>query len=613
MRAVPRRTAGRGVVLPRIAVCAVCASLALPTGAGSAQGRPVREYVLTSALAHCRVGYTKRTRWIKKRNGHGRLVRVKKTVCVVRAPKVPVREYTLRNPKAHCRAGYVKKTRRVRKRNTHGKLVRVKKTVCVRSAPTAPPIPAPAIPLHAPALAAVGWGYNGKGELGPGYSSGITTTAAPVLGVAPIKEIDAAGEWGAALLTDGTIKAWGGNASGQLGDGTRELKRTPVAVKGLAGPVAQIAIGGEHIIALLSNGTVETWGNNIYGQLGNGTDGGGKEDCTVLCRSLTPIQVPGLSGVVAVFASGADDAALLSNGTVVAWGENSSGQLGDETQVEKDSPTLAHGLSDVQTVALGAEASLGGHMLALLNDGAVEAVGLNRDGQVGDGSTVNRLTPVRVGGLSGVTAVSASFTHNLALLSNGTVRAWGGNEFGELGSNTPAICGGKLNPLPCATTPIPVPLQEVSTISAGYAFSLAISNKLAYSWGHNNYGQLGDETLADRVGPGLVNGLTGVAAISAGNTHAYALLTSSTPPSGIMIIPGPRSLTVNWEAASLTSSWYVGYRPVEDPPTQFAQVKLAPAARSYTVSNLEVRPYEITVQQIKGTFGRRAVEGTPLP
>lgn len=613
---MPRRTKGRVAASALITTFAVFVSLAVPAGAGTAKSKPVKEYTLKSAKAHCRASYVKKTKSVKKRNTHRKLVKVKKAVCVYLAPKAPVKEYTLRSAKAHCRAGYVKKTKWVKKRNKHRKLVKVKKTVCVYLAPkvgapnqAAPPEAAP--PGAAPS--AVGWGYNGKGELGPGYRSGILTTAAPVIGVAPIEQIAAAGEWGAALLTDGTIKAWGGNVAGQLGDGTTETKLTPVAVNGLGGPVTEIATAGEHAIALLSNGTVETWGNNIFGQLGNGTDGGGKEACKVLCRSLTPIQVPGLSGVVAVFASGADDAALLNNGTVVAWGENKSGQLGDGTQVEKDSPALVHGLSEVKTLALGSESTLGGHMLALLKDGTVEAVGLNTEGQVGDGSTVDSLVPVAVNGLSGVTAVSASFTHSLALLGDGTVRAWGSNRFGELGANTPAICGSKLNPLACATVPIPVPLQEVTTISAGYAFSLAISNKLAYSWGHNNYGQLGGGTVADRVAPGLVSGLTGVAAISAGETHAFALLTSSPPSPGIRVIAGPRSLTVNWEAAGLTDSWYVSYRPVEEPPVTVVRVKLAPAARSYTVPDLEVRPYEVAVEQIKGSFGQRVVVGTPLP
>jgi alpha-tubulin suppressor-like RCC1 family protein len=504
----------------------------------------------------------------------------------------------------------VKRTRWVKKRNRHHRLVRVRKTVCVHRVRKAPaPAPAPS----RPALAAVGWGYNGKGELGPGYSSHILTNAAPVIGVAPIKEIAATGEWGAALLTDGTVKAWGGNASGQLGDGTKETKLTPVAVKGLAGPVTQIATAAEHTIALLSNGTVETWGNNIFGQLGNGTDGGGKEDCTALCGSATPIQVPGLSGVIAVFAGGADDAALLGNGTVVAWGENRSGQLGDGTRVEKDSPTPVDGLSEVKTLALGSEATLGGHMAALLKNGTVKAVGLNAEGQLGDGSTVNSVVPVGVSGLGGVTAISASFTHTLALISDGSVRAWGSNRFGELGVNTPAACGTKLKPLLCATAPITVPLGGVTAISAGYSFSLAISNQLAFAWGHNNYGQLGDGTMSDRVAPGPVSGLTGVTAISAGSTHAFALIATSARRPGIGISAGAHSLTVSWEAAGLADSWYVAYRPITVPPVAFSRVKLAPATRSYTIPNLEVRGYEVAVQQINGSFGRRVVEGTPLP
>jgi alpha-tubulin suppressor-like RCC1 family protein len=594
------RTEGRSAAPALVAVLAASVALLAPAAAGSAKAKPVGEYTLRSAKAHCRAHYVKRTRWVKKRNGRGRLVAVKTTVCVHRAPR-----------RLHCKAGYVKRTKWVRKRNKHHRLVRVRRTVCVRHAPPAPPAPPP--PPSPPSFAAVGWGYNGQGELGPGYRSALLSTAAPVTGVAPIKQIAAAGEWGAALLTDGTVKVWGGNVSGQLGDGTTETKLTPIAVQGLAGPVSQIAIAGEHTVALLSNGTVETWGSNVYGQLGNGTDGGGKEGCTTLCNSSTPIPVPGLSGVAAVFASGADDAALLNNGTVVAWGENKSGQVGDGTQVQKDSPTAVPGLSAVRTLALGAGATLGGHMLALRNDGTVEAVGLNAEGQLGDGSTENSLVPVTVSALSGVTAISASFTHNLALLSDGSVRAWGSNRFGQLGTNTPASCGTTLKPLACATAPIPVPLGAATAISAGYSFSLAISNALAYSWGHNNFGQLGDATTSDHVAPGLVSGLTGVAAISAGNTHSFALLASGPASPGITVTPGVHALTANWEADELADSWYVSYRPVEVPAVAFTRVKLAPATRSYTVSGLEVRPYEIAVEQIKGSFGRRVVEGTPLP
>jgi alpha-tubulin suppressor-like RCC1 family protein len=595
--AAVRRRARRVAVSAPIAFLAVFVSLAA-AGLGAAKPRPAGQYTLKNAKAHCRAHYVKRTRWVKQRNARRQLVRVRKTVCVHRRPPV----------KPRCRAGYLAKTRWVKRRNRHHKLVRVRKTICIRRAPE-PSSPAPS----QPSFSAVGWGYNAKGELGPGYRSSFLTTAAPVAGVASIKQISAAGEWGAALLSDGTVRAWGGNVSGQLGDGTTETKVTPVAVEGLAGPVTEIATAAEHSMALLSDGTVETWGSNIFGQLGNGTDGGGKETCTASCRSLTPVPVPGLSGVVAIYASGADDAALLENGTVVAWGENKSGQLGDGTQVEKDSPTPVQGLSEVKALALGSGPTLGGHMLALREDGTVQAVGLNAEGQLGDGSTVNRLLPVSVSGLSGVAAISASFTHNLALLGDGTVRAWGSNRFGELGASTSASCGTALKPLKCATVPTPVPLREVTTISAGYAFSLALGNGLAYSWGHNNYGQLGDGTVSDRTAPGPVSGLTGVAAISAGNTHAYALLGHSPPPPGIAITAGPRSLTVDWEAAESSDPWYVAYRPVAHPAAKFARVRLAPSTRSYTVSGLEARPYEIAVEQIKGSFGRRVVMGTPLP
>jgi alpha-tubulin suppressor-like RCC1 family protein len=187
---------------------------------------------------------------------------------------------------------------------------------------------------------AAGWGFNGKAEAGAGFASDHVLEPVGVQNLTAIKTVAASGFWGAALLRDGTVMTWGGNNDGQLGDGTTEMKSTPLKVAGL-GHVKQIAIAGEHFIALLSDGTVMTWGSNRFGQLGNGTDGGGKEACSSLCDSTRPIPVAGLSGVVAVFAGGASDAALLSDGSVMAWGENKSGQLGDGTAIQKDRPTRA--------------------------------------------------------------------------------------------------------------------------------------------------------------------------------------------------------------------------------------------------------------------------------
>jgi alpha-tubulin suppressor-like RCC1 family protein len=450
----------------------------------------------------------------------------------------------------------------------------------------------------------VGWGYNGGGVLGAHYSSAAVLTPVPVLGLEP-KEL-AATSATYALMPDGTVEAWGGNSAGQLGDGTLARKLNPVTVKNLRN-VVHIAAGGEHAIALLSDGTVATWGNNIFGQLGIGTSGGGREACKANCHSTVPIRVPGLAGVVAVFASGPDDAALLHDGTVVAWGENKSGQLGDGTKIEKDSPTRVRGLSTVRTLALGGEPTLGGHMLALLNDGTVMAVGYNEQGQLGTGSNVGSLFPVVIRGLSGVTALSASWTHNLALAGH-KLLAWGSNTAGELGVHTRTLCGGKS----CATSPVIVPLEGVSSIAAGFGSSYAVSGGHAYSWGHNKYGQLGDGTRTDRRAPGLVSGLEGVLRVWASNTDAFASLSGSAPAPVIEVTPGPRSLALNWQGSS-GAPWFVTWRPVGLRAFR-PKVKLPASARSYTVTGLEARPYEVVVQQkVGGTFGRVLVEGTPLP
>ena len=454
---------------------------------------------------------------------------------------------------------------------------------------------------------AVGWGFNGKGELGAGFKSPRLLVPVSVVGVPTIKEVVATGGWSAALLSNGTVETWGGNSEGQLGDGTRETKVNPLLVKGLS-DVTQIAGAGEHVIALLGNGTVKTWGANPYGQLGNGTSSNGKE----CCGSSIPITVPGLSGVASVYAGGADAAALLSNGAVYAWGENRTGQLGDGTNVAKFSPVQVRGLAGpVKTLAIGGGSTLGGHMLVLLKNGTVQAVGANTSGQLGNGSAINSATPVTVTGLTGVTQVAATWPHSLALLSDGTVRAWGDDSHGELGVPT-GHCGKK--PLPCSTLPLAVPgLSNVTAIAAGgYAFNLAISGGRVYAWGHNNYGQLGDGTTIGRMTPGLVSGLTGATAVVAGETHSLAMLGGSGPASSLAVLDGSRSVSLSWTSPVQDDPWFISYRPVLSPPVRFSpKVKLPPSARNYTVPGLEVRPYEISIYN--QLYGHRVVMSTPLP
>jgi alpha-tubulin suppressor-like RCC1 family protein len=236
-----------------------------------------------------------------------------------------------------------------------------------------------------------------------------------------------------------------------------------------------------------ASGTLMAWGENRYGQLGD----------SPAIESDVPVAVSALSGVTAVSAGTAHSLALLSNGTVMAWGNNSRGQLGDGTTTESGVPVAVSGLSGVTAVSAGNDYSL-----ALLKNGTVMAWGQNEEGVLGDGTTTKSDVPVAVSGLSEVTAISAS-TFSLALLKNGTVMAWGPSGDGELGGGTrtgPESCGG----FACSMTPVAVcaagetapcthDLSEVTAVSGDGDHSLALlKNGTVMAWGFNQYGQLGD-------------------------------------------------------------------------------------------------------------------------
>jgi len=309
--------------------------------------------------------------------------------------------------------------------------------------------------------------------------------------------------------------AWGSNHAGQLGTGNEAGSDVPVAVPGLSG-VTALSTGspsdcggsncGGHTLALLSNGTVMAWGSNGHGQLGNGSFSG-PEVCNSLPCSRTPVAVSGLTGVIAIAAGGEASLALLSNGTVMAWGFNHLGELGNGTTEDSDVPVPVAGLSNVTGIAAG-----GAHSLAVLSNGTVVAWGANNFGQLGDGgigpeechfSACSR-TPVEVSGLTEVAAISAQANTSLALLKHGTVSSWGA------GATLPSTVSG---------------LSEVTAISAGGAHDLALlSNGTAMAWGLNDYGQLGNGTRENSTTPVKVSGLSGATMIAAGENHSLALL-----------------------------------------------------------------------------------------
>ena len=174
--------------------------------------------------------------------------------------------------------------------------------------------------------AAVGWGYNGDGELGDG------TTADRLLfgtvgGLGGVVQVAAGDAHSLAVTSAGTVWAWGGSLYGQLGNGTTADSSVPVQVKGLTGVVA-VAAGYGHSLALRDDGTVWAWGLNGAGQLGNGTTGN---------TQPTPVEVAGLTGVTKIAAGGLFSLALRSDGTVWAWGGDGTGEMGDGRQTAAQS------------------------------------------------------------------------------------------------------------------------------------------------------------------------------------------------------------------------------------------------------------------------------------
>jgi alpha-tubulin suppressor-like RCC1 family protein len=308
------------------------------------------------------------------------------------------------------------------------------------------------------------WGYGGSGQLGDG-EDGLSDVPVAVQGLKGVTAIAAGSNQSLALLSNGTVMAWGGNESGQLGSGNTAESDVPVPVKGLT-DVTAIAAGGEHSLALLGDGKVMAWGANEHGQLGDGDTK----------NSDVPVAVKSLTGVKAIAAGGEHGLALLDEGTVMAWGSDENGQLGNSSVQAKgeegeeerfsDVPVTVNGVSGVSAIAAGAQ-----HSLALLKDGTVMAWGEDAFGQLGDGSIVqSEEVPVSVSELAGVTAISAGGEHSMALLGNGTVMTWGEDKFGELGDGS----AGEASDVPVAVAA----LSEASGIAAGGDHDLAYSEPI---------------------------------------------------------------------------------------------------------------------------------------
>jgi len=225
------------------------------------------------------------------------------------------------------------------------------------------------------------------------------------------------------LLADGTVRTFGFNGYGQLGDNTTVNKLTPVQVFGISSSATAVAGGTYFTTVLLADGTVRTFGLNGNGALGIDINGGSRE---------TPVTVLNITSATAVACGNYHNVVLLADGTVRTFGNNITGQIGDNTTVNKLTPVQVFGISSSAVAVAGGRR----HTAILLADGTVRTFGFNGTGQLGVNDNTNRLTPVQVFGISSsATAVACGFAHTAVLLADGTVRTFGDNYTGQLGFN----------------------------------------------------------------------------------------------------------------------------------------------------------------------------------
>ena len=345
------------------------------------------------------------------------------------------------------------------------------------------------------------WGVLGNGT---SSFLGVEETPVEVRGIADATQVASGGRNTCVVLSTGHLACAGINNEGQLGNGTttgpevcvvqkktgEACTTTPVEVPGISN-ASQASASSHFTCALLSDGKIECWGLNYDGELGNGES---------LTSSDVPVEVKDLNDATEVTVKEVHTCALLATGHVDCWGENFWGEQGNGT-IATSVAEQAHVPAEVLNISDATEVSAGTTFTcALLSTGHVECWGDNRWGQLGDDSTIWSDVPVEVQNIDDATQVSAGGGSACAVLVTGRVECWGQNEDGDLGNGTtggPEECTYRNSTYPCSTTPVEVQglsnASQVTTGSGGFVCAL-LSTGTVDCWGENRWGQLGDDS-----------------------------------------------------------------------------------------------------------------------
>lgn len=345
------------------------------------------------------------------------------------------------------------------------------------------------------------WGRNSQGELGsltePCGSLPDPCSATPLNAhIGNVLAVDAGTAHSVALVSNGTVWSWGNNSFRNLGNGTFNHSASPVRALELGGVVA-IAVHGWHSVALKGDGTVWIWGEHLTNASGGGS---------------WPFQVSGLSNITAIATGGLHSLALNADGSVWAWGENEAGQLGNGSTKDSGTPVRVSLPAAAVAIAAGDE-----HSVALLSDGTIWSWGRNSSGQLGIGSTRGKTRPTEVSGISGVVSLAAGGRHTMAVTAAGALWTWGANESGQLGDGSTTM----------RTRPVAVSgLRAVDRADGGSAHSVALAvDGTVWGWGDGAYGQLDNSSTAGALAPVQIATSLGVVRdIGAGAYHTLAVV-----------------------------------------------------------------------------------------
>jgi len=328
-----------------------------------------------------------------------------------------------------------------------------------------------------------------------------------------------------ALLSNGTVKCWGQNNFGQLGfdTGGRDQAQ-PTLVPNLSG-VLQITAGSVHTCALITGGIAKCWGGNFSGQLGDGTR----------VSKPAPTTVSNLSDISSIQA-GTSQTCAIAGGNVSCWGKQvlhsykkpnpfplSITPPYSTISEYVDSPLpLGTGVSQAKRLAIGINFNC-----ALLNEGKVACWGNNELGQLGLENALSNRNPVFLPDLENVIQIDAGPEHACAVLSDHTLKCWGSNHSGQLGLDSVTTEYGQELPQPNeVSSPTTVPnLNGVSQVAAGGVHTCALlDNGQVQCWGDNNAGQIGNGKFEAAFSPNEVNGLSEAKSLSSFGGHTCAVL-----------------------------------------------------------------------------------------